>query len=668
MCFMVNSETIHILLVHPPMASPSIPPWSMARTAPYLSGKGLLLEQYDANLDFLLNDLLASKELRHLVNLVDKREREGIFEKVGHETASLLADLTENPKKWHRKITGIKNILDVFRTDDFYEPEHYLEALGSLDDILNLASLAYYPSHIQRDRFYNPTVKDKFQIREFIKDPNANPFLSLCRKGLVQRLEHPEPKLLILCVSIADQLPAALTMAGFSKKQRPELHIALMGDVRLLTSAEEYSDTLIPETDPEALLALVRKLSGSVSKEYETAPDFSGLPLKDYLVPALVFPFQMPTDNGLDLMPLSLFWAGLKKHQQTFNTKGLLSIDHSLKPIHIMNWYHEEMETNAPFFIGLSCLLDESADVEAMNHAYQAGVRLILWHNPSGLLKILTRRLWSAAKAGIWNHVIMPVRSETEFDKELLEFIATNPNIVHSWDYLRSSKMSSLNFLGKSGTSVAYAQVSKLPGRPFWHLLNDPLHLLLYLDRYGVKKISRWRIWDKGSAVYTVGNSIVYHFVKPRDLPPGYLDEICLMIEAGGSVDTALVRYNLERAFLIGYAMEHGVIIGNSSLKRPRTEYVEAVNRQAGLDLSNYLERGYTSVRPEYRGMGIGAKLLEGLTERVGDLKLFSIISADNAAAQKMALKNKTRRVATFYSKKLCKEVGVWMPEWMIDD
>jgi GNAT superfamily N-acetyltransferase len=222
--------------------------------------------------------------------------------------------------------------------------------------------------------------------------------------------------------------------------------------------------------------------------------------------------------------------------------------------------------------------------------------------------------------------------------------------------------------LEKPGTSVAYTQVSKLPGRPFWHLLNDPLHLLLYLNRYGAKKLLRWRIRDKGLAVYAMGKKIVYYFVKPRDLPPGYLDEICLIIEAGGSVDTALVRYNLERAFLIGYAMEHGVIVGNSSLKRPRAEYVEAVNRQSGLDLSNYLERGYTSVRPEYRGMGIGAKLLEGLTERVGDIKLFSIISSDNVAAQKMALRNRTRQVATFYSKKLGKEVGVWMPEWMIED
>ena len=129
---------------------------------------------------------------------------------------------------------------------------------------------------------------------------------------------------------------------------------------------------------------------------------------------------------------------------------------------------------------------------------------------------------------------------------------------------------------------------------------------------------------------------------------------------------TKWVRYNLKRAFLIGYALEHDVIVGNSSLKHPRPEYVEAVNRKSGLDLSQYLERGYTSVRPEYRGMGIGTKLLEGLTERIGNRKLFSIIGEDNVATQKIALRNKTTRVATFYSKNLNKEVGVWIPEKML--
>ena len=177
-----------------------------------------------------------------------------------------------------------------------------------------------------------------------------------------------------------------------------------------------------------------------------------------------------------------------------------------------------------------------------------------------------------------------------------------------------------------------------------------------------------WRVRENRRSVFGLGENLTYHFDKPEDLTEGVLDEICRMVEAGGSVAMKWVRYNLERAYLIGYVLEEGIIVANSSLKRPRPEYIEKVRQQSGLDLSLYLERGYTSVRPEYRGFGIGTKILEGLTARIGNRRLFSIIGSDNLATQKMALRNKTKLVATFYSESLGKEAGVWIPEWMVDE
>jgi len=178
----------------------------------------------------------------------------------------------------------------------------------------------------------------------------------------------------------------------------------------------------------------------------------------------------------------------------------------------------------------------------------------------------------------------------------------------------------------------------------------------------------RLRVHDDGRRLFEVGKHMSYRYEAPEELPAGYLDEIVRMVEAGGSVNTRFVRHNLEKAYLIAYVEEEGVIVGNSSLKHPREEYIDAVSRQSGIDLHNYLERGYTSVRPEYRGLGVGAQLLGGLTERAGGYHIFSVIAENNIATQKMAMRNRTRRVAVFYSQRVEKEMGVWIPEWMLPE
>ena len=164
-----------------------------------------------------------------------------------------------------------------------------------------------------------------------------------------------------------------------------------------------------------------------------------------------------------------------------------------------------------------------------------------------------------------------------------------------------------------------------------------------------------------------MGIALTYRFVPPDRLPDGRLDEICAMVAAGGSVAATHVRGNVERAFLIGYVAERGRIVANSSLKHPRVAYIEAVRQKSGLDLTGYVERGYTSVRPEYRGLGIGTRLLEGLTARAGQRKIFSVIGEENVATQIIARRNRSKKVATYFSDKAGKSVGIWMPEWMID-
>ncbi len=174
------------------------------------------------------------------------------------------------------------------------------------------------------------------------------------------------------------------------------------------------------------------------------------------------------------------------------------------------------------------------------------------------------------------------------------------------------------------------------------------------------------RLRFHGTDLFALGRNIAYHYTPPADLPEGYLDTVCAMVGAGGSVDLAHVRSNLEKAYVIGYAVENGVLVGNSCLKHPRKALTARLKTATGLDFSGFVERGYTSVRPEYRALGVGRKLLEGLTRRAGKYRVFSIIGEDNLATQKIALQNNTRKITTYFSEKAGKHMGIWMPAHMI--
>lgn len=161
---------------------------------------------------------------------------------------------------------------------------------------------------------------------------------------------------------------------------------------------------------------------------------------------------------------------------------------------------------------------------------------------------------------------------------------------------------------------------------------------------------------------------LTFHYSPPGELPDGYLEDVINLVMEVGSVGTKKwVRQNLEHAFLIGYVLNKGRIIACSSLKHPRPEYIRTVRDQAGLNLEGFLERGYTSVLPEYRGKGLASELLAGLTSRIGDEKLYSAVGEDNIGGQKIAMNNRTRKVAVYESAQSGKKIGIWMPEWMIE-
>ena len=651
---MKKIDPLRILLIHPPAKSPAHPPGDLIRAAAGLAGRGLAVTIYDANLDFYLGQVFNPHESGFLLGRVKEKSDRGALAKAGLESPS---DLTSPNDE-----AGLANALAILRSIDFYRPESFLTARRGLEDRLRLVCLAFYPSRLDWGRFYNHTLTDWPKMWKFCQDSASNPFIRFCRGGFRRRMDEADAGLLVFSVSSPDQVGASLTMAHFAKKEQPEIQVALWGDHLIRAGAPAcmpgFWDHLLPAHDLAPLANLAARLAGLGEKTPCPAgaapPSFlAGISWEGYLAPELVLPIHGYTGKTQQIMSAARR-AGIR---------GFLLADTEMNLAQLTG-----MTGNEPgLCLGLKRALPGNMSEAELVRFYQAGVRLVCWQAPAAPddFKASTRILAAASEAGLWNHVLVPGEAGQEYP--LVKFLLANPNLGHSWERPGEAGLFSAAPRIWEVESGAYPP---LPGRPLWQAAADPAHLLLYVNHHGAERLKRWRVREDGSSFYTVGENISYQFTPPEDLPAEVMAEIIRLVLAGGSGLPQYVEYNLRRAFLIGLALEEGAIVGAGSLKYPRPEYVESVKRRSGLDLSGHLERGYTTVRPPYRGLGIGTRLLEGETKRARDAgkKVFSIIGEDNIASQKMALRNNTRKVATFYSQHLGKEMGVWMPHWMLEE
>jgi GNAT superfamily N-acetyltransferase len=151
-----------------------------------------------------------------------------------------------------------------------------------------------------------------------------------------------------------------------------------------------------------------------------------------------------------------------------------------------------------------------------------------------------------------------------------------------------------------------------------------------------------------------------FFYKEPRLISPDILDALEDLIRKGEGVGTSYVRENLRNAFLIGYALCAGRGVGTVTHKHPKAAYRQKIEAATGLDLSGYLERGYTAVAPEYRDQDIGDILIKGLIKRSRGRKIYVTIRMDNVPALKLTAKNDMALAARFVHEKTRNEIGVF--------
>ena len=151
-----------------------------------------------------------------------------------------------------------------------------------------------------------------------------------------------------------------------------------------------------------------------------------------------------------------------------------------------------------------------------------------------------------------------------------------------------------------------------------------------------------------------------YCFTPPDETPEAVLDQISDLVAYGGGVGTSWIKENLQKAFLIGYALFEDRVVGTSTHKYPKERYLKKIEAETGLDLSGYLERGYTAVDQEFRDLGIAGKVVQGLIERSEGQKIYVTIDMDNPWPLRMTYRVRMVFAARFINDRTGHELGVF--------
>ena len=453
--------------------------------------------------------------------------------------------------------------------------------------------------------------------------------------------------------------------------------------------------------------------------------DFSDLPLQRYLSPTPIIPIRLSEgcywgkctfcsryDNKrFQTVPPENAVGQMDELQQRYGVSCFTVNDDCLTPTYLEAISRLIVEKGLHFQISLWCKPVGTFTRSRLQLLSKAGVRLIRWGVETGHPRILqlmnkgtnlndtVRVLRDASNAGIWNHATMILGFPTETEEEAEEtirFLDWNQDIIHSsiffrfvllnhsyiinhpeeFSIQRVEREESLfsyehRFRASEGmdaetlsTFLSRAQKYRLEDmyrHPFWFYLRIREYLLLYAARHGVRRVLGWKVDPEDFSITKVGGAIRYFFQRPEEVPPDILEKIFELVERGGEVGLSWVRNNLKEAFLIGYAMEGERVVGTMTHKKPLSNYVRQIEEKTHLDLHGYLERGYTSVRPEYRHLGVGDRLLKGLVERSPGKKIYVTINVDNLDPIKLTLRNHMRLAATYHNERTGHEIGVFI-------
>lgn len=323
-----------VMLLFPPEWVPTAPYLALPSLTAVLRENGIPVVQKDINVEaydhFFSENFLkfAKGRIKQRFRDLKEKEREGGLSEEERNLKEMFRNYMYIDLPHH--IIKVQRAKRIVRTREFYEVDKLEWALNAFREVMEYISAAYFPASINfypvesNLNAYRPWISDELLAAP--DDPNVNVYIDVCKQVIFPSVDEEKPDLIGISIGTPVQLVSGITFAKLLKRQYPDIHITVGGNIitrlkdRLAQKKqffEQCFDSFVSYEGEHALVGLVDALEGNrpmsevpnltymdeageirVNEKLYTErvnelpiPDFDGLPWEKYFSPEKIVPY-----------------------------------------------------------------------------------------------------------------------------------------------------------------------------------------------------------------------------------------------------------------------------------------------------------------------------------------------------------------------------------------
>jgi anaerobic magnesium-protoporphyrin IX monomethyl ester cyclase len=296
---------MNILLIYPPQVRSFMPHLALPLVKQELVRRGHNCKIIDLNLKFYLH-VLNKATLTDSQKKIEK-DIELFKQKLdfSQEELVLFARKSSALIRSQYIIDNVDLALEIFNGQKFYDFGNYKFALKIFEEALELFSSNYGFTDIGVSRFrMRYGVSNSNELLHACEDEKENPFIKLFPNWLQSELEVFKPDAIAITFSMDEQLIPGFTLAKYLRKKWGGLMVAGGGMITRLKNElpkhailSQIFDAYYPYANASKFCDLLdvkeKRTYRAPDKFSDLCPDFSDLPLDDYLAPVRLLPFEL---------------------------------------------------------------------------------------------------------------------------------------------------------------------------------------------------------------------------------------------------------------------------------------------------------------------------------------------------------------------------------------